>query len=80
MGEALVDLTGGCCEKISFTSGEDMAGNFLVGVCLQEWTIIGSQGAYTRIGEGVYCRRPIFRRPDAFLDVFLRTGLIFQRE
>lgn len=22
MGEALVDLTGGCCEKISFTSGK----------------------------------------------------------
>lgn len=25
VGEALVDLTGGCCEKISFTSGEHVA-------------------------------------------------------
>lgn len=24
VGEALVDLTGGCCEKISFTSGKEL--------------------------------------------------------
>lgn len=26
VGEALVDLTGGCCEKISFTSGKWLMG------------------------------------------------------
>lgn len=73
MGEALVDLTGGCCEKISFTSGEDVAGKF--GVYLQEWILIGNKGAY--IGEGVNCQRPIPRRPDLFLDVSRGTALCF---